>query len=251
MEISKSDNIQCQQELDNTRYQLEVVKSDVTRHQIKVDAEKDYLEQLKNKSEKLLKQKKQLETEVLNLSSEINRLNNENSQLIEDNASNKNQILELQEQINTLSSQVSDLEEQKNKILNPTQVDEFTITKKLFSGATIKSNNNNGSVGIYLQQLVNMAKDYENMKNRLAIALDKKEKAISEKDIAFKELEQIKENAWKSELNAVTRIKIQTNNERNQFNLLREVCNIPKDIDTYDKLNHYLKGNGKNRGKIL
>lgn len=86
------------------------------------------------------------------LSNELNRLNAENSQLVQNNVNNKNQILELQKQVDELSSQISNLEEEKNKILNPAQVDEFTITKKLFGGVTVKSNNNS-SVGMYLCNL--------------------------------------------------------------------------------------------------
>lgn len=46
-------------------------------------------------------------------------------------------------------------------------------------------------------------------------------------------------------------LRLQANNERNQLNLLKKELNIPKDIDTYDKLSHYLSGNNRDKNKRL
>lgn len=244
MKLAKANNIEYQEQLSKTQKTLEITQNQLSHLENELTIKNGDYNHLVNEVETLSKQRNQLQLEVSNLSNELNHLNVESAQLIQDNLSNKNQIIELQKQVDNLSSQISNLEEEKNKILNPTQVDEFTITKKLFSGVTVKSNNN-GSVGMYLQQLVNMAKNYQSMKNERNTAISEKQKAVSERDTAINELQHFKEQAQRNQLNAVTNVKLQANNEHNQLNLLRKVCNIPKDIDTYDKLKIYLT-NGNN-----
>lgn len=251
MELAKATNIEYQKQLNNTQKTLETAQNQLSHLENELGLKNNDYNHLVNEVEILSQQRNQLQLEVSRLSNELNRLNSENSQLVQDNASNRNQILELQKQVDELSSQISNLEEEKNRILNPTQVDGFTITKRLFGGATVKSNDNNNNIGIYLQQLVNMARNYQSMENQRNIAISEKQKAVSERDTAINELEHFKEQAQRNQLNAVTNAKLQANNEHNQLNLLKKVLNIPKDIDTYDKLSHYLSGNNRNKNKSL
>lgn len=251
MELAKANNIKYQEQLSKTQKTLEITQNQLSHLESELAIKNSDYNHLVNEVKTLSQQRNQLQLEVSRLSNELNRLNAENSQLVQDNVNNKNQILELQKQVDELSSQISNLEEEKNKILNPTQVDEFTITKKLFGGMTVKSKGNGGSVGMYLQQLVNMAKNYKSMENKRNIAISEKQKAVSERDTAINELQQFKEQAQRNQFNLVTNAKLQANNEHNQLNLLRRVCNIPKDIDTYDKLNHYLSRNNRNKNKSL
>lgn len=64
-------------------------------------------------------------------------------------------------------------------------------------------------------------------------------------------MKHFKEQAQRNQFNTVTNAKLQANNERNQLNLLKKELNIPKDIDTYDKLSHYLSGNNRDKNKRL
>lgn len=250
VENLKDETMKSQQNLENLKYQGEVAKSDIAKSEIKINANNDYILRLQDEIQTLMDKKSKLEQQIFQLTDEITQLSDENSKLIEENRENSSKILQLQQQTKDLSSQIEELEQEKTKILNPTQVEEFTITKKLFGGATIKSNNN-GNVGIYLQQLVNMAKNYQRMEKERNTAIFEKEKALSERDSAINELNQSKEQARRQQFRAVTNAKIEANNEHNQLNLLRKVCNIPKDINTYDKLSHYLSGNTRNRNKSL
>lgn len=121
----------------------------------------------------------------------------------------------------------------------------------MFGGVTVKSKGNDGSVGMYLQQLVNMAKNYQSMENELDIAISEKEKAVSQRDTAINELEYFKKEVNRDKFDAVINAKLQVNNKHNQLNLLKRVLNISKDIDTYDKLSHYLNGNNRYKNKSL
>lgn len=87
-----------------------------------------------------------------------------------------------------------------------------------------------------------MAKDYQNMEHELDIAISEKQKAVSKRDTAINELEYFKKEVNRDKFDAVINAKLQVNNKHNQLNLLKRVLSIPKDIDTYDKLNHYLIG---------
>lgn len=251
MELAKANNIEYQEQLRKTQKTLETTQNQLSHLESELTIKTSDYNYLVNEIETLSQQRNQLQLEVSILSNELNRLNVENSQLIKDNSNNQHQILELQKQVDELSSQISNLEEEKNKILNPTQVDEFIIIKKLFGGATIKSNSNNSNVGMYLQQLVNMAKNYESMRSERNIAISEKQKAVSERDTAINELEYFKKEANRDKFDAVTNAKLQVNSEHNQLNLLKRVLNIPKDIDTYDKLSRYLNANHRNKNKSL
>ena len=86
-----------------------------------------------------------------------------------------------------------------------------------------------------------MAKNYQSMENERNTAISEKQKAVSERDTAFKERDEAQEYSSKVEHNATIKL-----------NLLKSALNIPKNIDTYDKLRKYLNsGNANNHNKRI
>ena len=143
VENLKDETLKFEKNLENLRYQGEVAKSDIAKSEIKINANNDYISKLQDEIQSLMDKKSNLEQQIFQLTDEITQLNDENKE-------NSSKILQLQQQTKDLLFQIEELENEKTKILNPAQVDEFTITKKLFGGVTVKSKGNGGSARMYL-----------------------------------------------------------------------------------------------------
>lgn len=233
-----------QQELQNTKNQVDLLKDEV----IQLNQQKEYYNNLLDLKSKLELEVSTILNDITKLNYQQNTLIYEISKLTKNKNSSSTEVELLNNQVNSLKSQIVELETQQTKILNPTQICEFKISKGFGNKAIIKSvGNHKGNESIYLQQIINTAKNIEDIRNSLYDAISQRDKAVSEFDELSKEFNNFKDDTEKKHLNDITNVKLQTNNERNQLNLLRKVLNIPKDIDTYDKLHRYLYHSGKNQ----